>query len=141
MNNFIDTYINIINESNYDFTEGGKFTPFGSYKNINIYINLEHVKANIASRYTNTNVTVSHVVMITKKFIKKLLEEHYDIATPTHINHQAYIPFTIKGTNLSVYIAGCFKSYMGMWRCCIRTLLPSTNPYISKDDLFREING
>lgn len=138
MDNFINTYIDLIFE-NYDYTENGKYTLYGSYKGINLYININHIKERLLSRYVDKYVTISQIITLTKKFIKILFKENNKISLPASKINPTF-PFVIKSINTTIYIAGSFKSHKGIWRCYIKTVLPPTNTYISKDDCYREIN-
>lgn len=129
MKEFINAYLNIIDEAKF---ENEKFKRFDVYKGVEIYYSYEHIKQRLQTRYPN--MTFSNVRYFSKALLKNLLID------PTFINFKlSDFPFICHFTVSNVWITGRMKKNFGEWRMQIYTLLPSDDPSYSKDHYFKEI--
>ena len=129
MKEFINAYLNIIDEAKF---ENEKFKRFDVYRGIEIYYSYEHIKQRLNERYSK--YSFGTIRQLSKVLLKNLLID------PVFINFKLNdFPFVCYFTVSNVWITGRMKNNFGEWRMQVYTLLPNDNPSYSKDHYFKEI--
>lgn len=127
---FNELYEKIIFEAEYDTD---KWQRFDTYKDIEIYYNIDHIKQRLANRYPLYRLGNIRQFVIT--FLKTLIKNNWFENT-----QKTEESFTCHCTRSNVWVSGRLKQNRGRWRIYISTLLPSSNPMYSKNDYRADLN-
>lgn len=99
-NTILNTYFSLINEDS-------KFIKNGSYKNIDFYFSLKHIKERNKERYFN-NISLKILKIIISRFLKELINENY--FNTIQITEKS---FTIHTILSNIWLCGRLKKNFG----------------------------